>query len=311
MLDRESLEAIADAEPDNPAAEAAALVAAIDEGQIADGADVPYALNLAADLTEDADDLAGAIALADRALSVIAATDGDDGPTRANRARLLIAADRSAEGMAELTALRPLLLTDSDAPVYLAEALVESEQAVVAEEWLTVAVQQVMAGMPEEESAADDEQVFLLFQLATTRHEVRHVLELPHDEIDELAEEMEQAAGSTGVPQALFWPEAELALLPSPAISWDDHRADVESALAEWSTSAGGGALLYAGSAAGLASFARERGLDPQDEETLDEYADSLAEQVAPIEWPPGRNDPCWCGSGAKYKKCCLPRSRA
>jgi tetratricopeptide (TPR) repeat protein len=23
------------------------------------------------------------------------------------------------------------------------------------------------------------------------------------------------------------------------------------------------------------------------------------------IEWPPGRNNPCWCGSGRKYKKCC------
>jgi tetratricopeptide (TPR) repeat protein len=23
------------------------------------------------------------------------------------------------------------------------------------------------------------------------------------------------------------------------------------------------------------------------------------------IAWPPGRNQPCWCGSGTKYKKCC------
>jgi tetratricopeptide (TPR) repeat protein len=23
------------------------------------------------------------------------------------------------------------------------------------------------------------------------------------------------------------------------------------------------------------------------------------------IAWPPGRNDPCWCASGRKYKKCC------
>ena len=23
--------------------------------------------------------------------------------------------------------------------------------------------------------------------------------------------------------------------------------------------------------------------------------------------WPPGRNEPCWCGSGRKYKKCCGP----
>ena len=23
------------------------------------------------------------------------------------------------------------------------------------------------------------------------------------------------------------------------------------------------------------------------------------------VAWPPGRNDPCWCGSGTKYKRCC------
>jgi uncharacterized protein YecA (UPF0149 family) len=23
------------------------------------------------------------------------------------------------------------------------------------------------------------------------------------------------------------------------------------------------------------------------------------------VGWPPGRNERCWCGSGAKYKKCC------
>ncbi|WP_373315313.1 SEC-C metal-binding domain-containing protein [Asanoa ishikariensis] len=27
--------------------------------------------------------------------------------------------------------------------------------------------------------------------------------------------------------------------------------------------------------------------------------------------WPPARNQERWCGSGAKYKTCCLPRSRA
>ena len=29
------------------------------------------------------------------------------------------------------------------------------------------------------------------------------------------------------------------------------------------------------------------------------------------LAWPPGRNDPCWCGSRTKYKKCCLPRPRS
>jgi len=36
-------------------------------------------------------------------------------------------------------------------------------------------------------------------------------------------------------------------------------------------------------------------------------YAADLARRQAPelIAWPPGRNEPCWCGSGRKYKKCC------
>jgi hypothetical protein len=28
-------------------------------------------------------------------------------------------------------------------------------------------------------------------------------------------------------------------------------------------------------------------------------------DQGSIVEWPPGRNQPCWCGSGVKYKKCC------
>ena len=37
------------------------------------------------------------------------------------------------------------------------------------------------------------------------------------------------------------------------------------------------------------------------------EYAAHLAATGDPglIAWPPGRNQPCWCGSGHKYKKCC------
>lgn len=35
-------------------------------------------------------------------------------------------------------------------------------------------------------------------------------------------------------------------------------------------------------------------------------YAADLCQDAARvIVWPPGRNEPCWCGSGRKYKKCC------
>lgn len=29
------------------------------------------------------------------------------------------------------------------------------------------------------------------------------------------------------------------------------------------------------------------------------------ADSASPSPWPPGRNEPCWCGSTRKYKKCC------
>lgn len=33
--------------------------------------------------------------------------------------------------------------------------------------------------------------------------------------------------------------------------------------------------------------------------------ADVARDPSRTVTWPPGRNDPCWCGSGRKYKKCC------
>jgi hypothetical protein len=36
------------------------------------------------------------------------------------------------------------------------------------------------------------------------------------------------------------------------------------------------------------------------------QYAADLGRDPArAIRWPPGRNEPCWCGSGHTYKKCC------
>jgi hypothetical protein len=34
-------------------------------------------------------------------------------------------------------------------------------------------------------------------------------------------------------------------------------------------------------------------------------YASHLAREGHGVAWPPERNRPCWCESGAKYKRCC------
>jgi len=44
---------------------------------------------------------------------------------------------------------------------------------------------------------------------------------------------------------------------------------------------------------------------DEDPEEARPAYAAERMTDGEVIQWPPGRNQPCWCGSGRKYKKCC------
>lgn len=47
------------------------------------------------------------------------------------------------------------------------------------------------------------------------------------------------------------------------------------------------------------------KGLDAGSSQARSQYAAAQAQRGKCIAWPPGRNDPCWCGSGRKYKQCC------
>ena len=57
----------------------------------------------------------------------------------------------------------------------------------------------------------------------------------------------------------------------------------------------------------GLTAFSAAEGDDPGTAEARSSYAAELARRGEAIPWPPGRNAPCWCGSGRKYKACCGP----
>jgi hypothetical protein len=52
-------------------------------------------------------------------------------------------------------------------------------------------------------------------------------------------------------------------------------------------------------------AWAAEEGYDPGSGEARSMYAAELNRTDRAIPWPPGRNDPCWCMSGRKYKRCC------
>lgn len=51
--------------------------------------------------------------------------------------------------------------------------------------------------------------------------------------------------------------------------------------------------------------FAEAEELDPATGAARARFAALLGNRGEVVPWPPGRNEPCWCGSGRKYKRCC------
>ncbi|MFC7532552.1 SEC-C metal-binding domain-containing protein [Actinoplanes sp. GCM10030250] len=306
---------------EDPSAQIAALVEAVDREQLADPADAGYALTLAAETNERQGDLTGALALIDRAVEV--SGPGADSFPRSYRGLILHRLGREDEAMAQFSAVRPRLVRDADAASSLSEAMEECGSSSIAEQWLTAALETLLdrAGEP------DDHGLRVLHALLRARRRIRHELGLPPDEMDETADRMrlvqngldpDEPDGPIGPdgPAPLFWSREEFdrVMLRWPALAevygrtWDEHRASIEKTLTE---AEGGWWALSQGTAEGLAAYAARRGADPADPATRVGYENQQKSMPSGMPWPPARNGPCWCRSGSKYKKCCLPRSRA
>ena len=289
-------EAIAAKDPRPTIAE---LVAAVEEGRLADAAaDTSYALGLAADLAEKARDGDQAVALSRRAVDAARGTF-EEHSTRGRHADLLLRFGHDDEGMRLLHELRPLLTREELASSYVIDALTGNGRAELAVEWLTTAVTTAadILERAEPDTDAADEAAEIEYVLARRRRAVRSDIGLTPDELDLALDELEDEATA----EVVFWPEAAfdqlLAAFPDRAealgSTWDGHRAQIERTL-------------------------QDEGWLPVEMATPELLTATLADEdavgVPPgplLEWPPGRNDPCWCGSRVKYKKCCLPRARS
>jgi hypothetical protein len=164
--------------------------------------------------------------------------------------------------------------------------------------------------------------------LFAARQRVRRAMGQPADEWDELWDESHEqfragldegddTAAQVRQPSrlaVLYWPAMELAEYrrrwPEGYPGFQDvadphleHRREVEGLLR--TGNAGGSFVVATGDAAHFAEFVADRELDGAEASTRATYAAELARIGTAVARPPARNEPCWCGSGRKYKKCC------
>ena len=110
-----------------------------------------------------------------------------------------------------------------------------------------------------------------------------------------------------------LWPElAESELVAGPAGPLP-HRLycrAMQQKLAELSRAGLPGLAIAPVRVAPFTAWCTEQGQQP-DSEARATYAAHLAAHAdsGVVSWPPDRNQPCWCGSERKYKKCCAASS--
>lgn len=160
----------------------------------------------------------------------------------------------------------------------------------------------------------DDEQS--LIQARAERQWSRSLFGLTEDEQDRLALAY-QAARSRVAPEqtqivlGVFlrgvhaevlerWPD-----LREDLVDADAYCRSMERRLREVATVVGRNPQIAPMDPAGLIAHSHVSGLDPDSSEARAGYAAALGTTDRAMAWPPRRNEPCWCGSGFKYKRCC------
>nr|WP_196255803.1 SEC-C metal-binding domain-containing protein [Micromonospora sp. WMMC415] len=88
------------------------------------------------------------------------------------------------------------------------------------------------------------------------------------------------------------------------AVTDDEHYQAAERRWRELTNSGVPAIRVVPATVTGLCEFADRVGESALDPALKTRYSETLPEEHT-IAWPPPRNSPCWCGSTAKYKKCC------
>jgi uncharacterized protein YecA (UPF0149 family) len=200
-------------------------------------------------------------------------------------------------------------------------ACADADEPEEALPWLSGALEQVVAHGDREGLLAD---------LLELREEVLADVGEPIDELQERGEallERQLRQFSGGSPQAVRHEVSKTAVAWFPESEWpqaveqwpdvtqaagtDDYRGYVQHLQRELVELQAGGVSRLSLAPLFIDAYViwtQTRDLDPASADSRATYAEEVARVGNEVPWPPGRNDPCWCGSGAKYKKCCAAR---
>jgi tetratricopeptide (TPR) repeat protein len=269
-----------------------------------------------------------ALAAADAAID--AGIDMQPDP-RCLRAEILMRAGRIAEAEPIWTAVRAD--TPDDVWLYNNAGLeyAHAGQHDVALDWLTEGLQLALR-------TGDLEQ--LVDQLADLRQQSLDSLRRPADALQERAAAFlretqptsspweDEPAGDTLGPVAFAWlpagdyeqavglwpelAESDLVAGPDGPLPHPQYCRTMQQQLVKYAEAGMPGLAVAPVRVAPFTAWCAENGQRPGSEARA-EYAAHLAAIADPgvIPWPPHRNQPCWCGSGRKYKKCCAAPSDA
>lgn len=152
-----------------------------------------------------------------------------------------------------------------------------------------------------------------LDEVRLERREAREELRVHADAEDRLVQRSDLGVDPQTLQAAVAWfPRSEHAeaLARWPGLADDLEEPDsycrmIELALRRASPPGSPTALAAPLRVSELEEFAAERELHADSARARSGLDAELARTGRALSWPPSRNDPCWCGSGRKYKRCC------
>jgi hypothetical protein len=197
-----------------------------------------------------------------------------------------------------------------------AHAYLRTGRSRAALRWLNIGVQRLFPdfGKIATDLAMGDNGFELLRERSTLRRQLGETADavdeafdsaVRHgDEVLHTIEDLREQSKNRDV--VLYWPEHEFIELRRlfPNVSPEthvEHRREVQEVLSRRDARR----ALAVGTVADFRRYTGSHGLPGAEVESRARYARDLVRRGEVGRWPPDRNEPCWCGSGHKYKRCC------